>query len=90
MSEEIERALWNVLRPTGEPVEVAVSVRPGHINVESDDGRIEASISPLDDGVDARIGYVQLFVKGSRVALVQAHPPYPISRWTVLWEGNLA
>ena len=23
MSEEIERALWNVLRPTGEPVEVA-------------------------------------------------------------------
>src|SRR3954452_9117189 len=61
--EVIERALWNVMRPQGEAVETTVTVRPGHVLVEDDDGN-DVAISLLDDGIDVRIGHIQLFVKG--------------------------
>lgn len=90
MTEVIDRALWNVLRPQGDPAEATVTVRASGVDIEGTDGDFFVSVAPHDDGIDVRVGDVQLVVKGKRLALMQLHPPYPIQRWTVLWEGNLA
>lgn len=87
---EIDRALWNVLRPKGDPVETRTTVRATGVDVEAVEGQAEVSVSVQDDGVDVRIAHVQVFVKGNHVSVVQSHPPYPISRWTILWEGDLS
>lgn len=86
----LNRDEWTALRPSGEEAEGTVRVRRGSVDFESDGGAIEASLSAYENGVDARVGYVQVFVKGTHVSVVQAHPPYPIMRWSLLWEGDLA
>jgi hypothetical protein len=88
--EEVNRALWNVLRTQGDSVEITATVRHGSVHVEAMEEGIDAWIHAQDDGVDVRVHDVQLVVKGKRVTLIQAHPPYPIERWTILWEGDLA
>lgn len=85
----IERALWNVLRPQGDPLETTVTVRPGSVDIDSADGLVEVAVYAHEDGVDVRVHDLQLFVKKQKVTLVQAHHPYPIERWTILWEGDM-
>lgn len=88
--QRIDRPLWNVLSTNGDPVEQRVQVTAGAVDVEAADGSATTTVYLRDDGVDVRVGDLQLIVKKRRVALVQQHPPYPISEWTILWEGEMA
>jgi hypothetical protein len=85
----IDREAWNALTPYGDPLECTVTVRPAGVYIEDGDGEVQVGAYALEDGVDLRVGDVQFIVQGRQVKVVQSHPPYPISRWTVLWEGEL-
>lgn len=86
---EIGRAEWRELVEKGEDVPVVATVRGSSVDIEGDEGRVEASLDAGTKGVDARIGHVQMFVARQQIVLVVAHPPYPIERWTVLYEGPM-
>jgi hypothetical protein len=90
MSREINREEWNEIRPRGETVDTRVTVLSTGVDIEDYDGLIQAGFSAHEDGVDIGIGDLQLVAKKNRIYLMRMHPPYPIERWTVLWEGDLA
>jgi hypothetical protein len=90
MAEQIERPLWNVLCPSGDPIETTVTARPTVVEIESDDGRVQINVYAQEDGIDIRVHDLQVTVKGKRVTVMQQHPPYPIERWTLHWEGVLS
>lgn len=61
----------------------------GRINFSDTDGHHNVDLYPTEDGLDIRAYDVQVLVSRNRIAVVQHHTPYPIQRWTVLWEGEL-
>lgn len=88
-SDAINRALWNTLRPQGDPLPVTVRAAPTVTEIEDSDGLVNVSVSAYEDGVDVRIHDLQVIVKKQRVVVLQQHPPYPIQRWTILFEGEI-
>lgn len=84
---EIGREAWRRLGPQGPRGGFVTTVRSESVNVETDGAYIE--VHPHEDGIDVRVEDVQFIVMGQRVIVVQKHPPYPIKRWTILWEGRL-
>lgn len=83
---KITRDEWNSLNLLTAPVEIKTTVTET-VAIETESVDLYAAV--CEDGVDVRVGDLQLIVKGQGVVLVQRHPPYPIEEWTVLWEGKL-
>lgn len=88
-AESINRAFWDTLRTHGDPLPMVVRAAPAGVDVEEEDGANSATVYLRDDGIEIRVGDLQLVVKHQHVVLMQSHPPYPIQRWTVLWEGDM-
>ena len=94
---ELDRAEWTKLCEDicGEEVdarcEAMIKSDGADLEFVWDYGNSDISAYVAKDATDVRVGKVQLLVgqRGAQAALVISHPPYPIERWTVLWEGKL-
>lgn len=98
---ELSRTEWQALRDEhcGRPIDVDVksTIRSGEspvVDIEFGDSLGPVFLSSVSvyaesDATDVRVGQIQLLVGRERVALVQSHPPYPVKRWTLLFEGVL-
>lgn len=90
MNREEWTALWYEMRgdDLDERVKATVTSDPSSAaSIECGDGLASVEVGVYADATDIRVGEVQLLVGRNRAALIVSHPPYPISRWTVLWEG---
>jgi hypothetical protein len=87
----IGRDEWRWMRPQGDVEPCTVTARTnGSVDIESGDGLIEVSVYPHGDGVEIRAHEMSLVLKRQSIAVIQSHPPYPISRWTVHYEGSMS
>ena len=78
------------MRPQGPDRPCTVTARPwGSVDIEDGDGLIEVTVLPHEDGVEVRVHELSFVVKGQSMAVLQAHGPYPLSRWTVHYEGRM-
>jgi hypothetical protein len=85
----INREQWRAYSLSGDSVECKTTVRSGGVDIEDSEGKVEIIVITREDGVDVRVGDLQLVIKDRALALLQKHPPYPIKEWTVLFEGEL-
>lgn len=84
---EIGREEWTQLWD-GEPLEIHAEFRTDHARLEFGDGVSGVDVSATANATDVRVMDVQILVGRHGIKVIQQHPPYPISRWTVLWEGD--
>lgn len=88
--EVINRSLWSCYTTNGDQVETKTTARSGLIEIEDMEGLADITVHVTDDGIDIRVGDLELIVKGRRVALLQKHPPYPIKKWSIMFQGEIA
>lgn len=82
---------FRALLPHGESVECSVTVRPGSVSVDSEDGLVYVNVDSFRDGVDVRVHDLQLIVKKQSIAITQwlpAHNGREAGR-VVLWAGHM-
>lgn len=90
----LNRDEWQALcaRVVGPPADDASTVirsRPGSVDIDFEDGVSEVGVYFSPAATDIRIGDLQFLVGRDRLVVIRCHPPFPIKRWTVIYDGPL-
>lgn len=66
-----------------------IDSRPGRVTAEFEEGRSIVDVYFCDEATDIRVGDLQFVVGRDRLSVLRQHAPYPISNWTVVYDGPL-
>ena len=72
-------------------ITVEARVKPASVEMEFRDGDGVPStvdVHVTSAGTDVRVGLLQCLITPERLVVIVWHPPYPISRWTVIYDGK--
>lgn len=95
VSEQVPRTIgrpeWRELfsPETDHDASTHLDVSPGHVGVEFESGHSRVDAYYCGEATDIRIGDLQFIVGRDRLSILRQHGPYPISEWTVVYDGAL-